>query len=114
MCSYHLPPGRGGRVLKYEIGIYVPHRVSKWGGGGLGSGPTLKMGASGRAATRGEKQGILELKITKKRNFFFNTLIFSICRGRKSGTKNCICLKKGSFGAPPPGSYLPTLHGHSQ
>ena len=36
--------GGGWRgLLTYEIGIYVPHRVKKNGGGALGSGPSLKM-----------------------------------------------------------------------
>ena len=45
-----------------------------------------------------EKQGILKLRITKKR-ICFKTRVFSICPGRKSGTKNCIFSKRGSFGA---------------
>ena len=67
------------------------------GGGGLGSGPSLKMGGFQSGPSR-EKQGILELKITKK-GIFFKTGVFSNCPGRKSGTKNCIFLKRGSFGA---------------
>ena len=39
------------------------------GGGGLGSGPSLKMGGFQSGHSR-EKQGILELKITKKRIYF--------------------------------------------
>ena len=63
----------------------------------VGLGPSQKMGGfqSGRSL---EKQGIWELKITKKLNHF-KTRVFSICPGRKSGTKNCIFLKRGSFGA---------------
>ena len=51
-----------------------------------------------------EKQGIWELKITKKR-IFFKTTVFSICPGRKSRTKNCIFLKRGSFGV----AYVETV-----
>ena len=45
------------------------------------------------------KQGILELKITKKRIYIFQTKVSSICPGRKSGIKNFIFLKRGPFGA---------------
>ena len=65
--------------------------------GGLGSGPSLKMWGFQSGHSR-EKQGILKIKITKKR-IFFKTRVFSICPGRKSRTKNCIFLKRRSFGA---------------
>ena len=65
--------------------------------GGLGSGPSLKMVGFQSGHSR-EKQGILEIKITKKL-IFFKTRVFSICPGRKSRTKNCIFLKRRSFGA---------------
>ena len=75
--------------------------------GGLGSGPSLKMGGFQSGHSQ-EKQRILEIKITMKR-IFFKTRVFSICPGRKSRTKNCILLKRRSFGAtqvenvePPP------------
>ena len=64
--------------------------------GGLGSGPSLKMGGFQSGHSR-DKHGILELKIKKR--IFFKTRVFSICQGQKSGTKNCIFLKRGSFGA---------------
>ena len=67
--------------------------------GGLRERPlTENRGLSERPLTG--KQGILELKITKKRIFFLKkTRVFSIGLGRKSGTKNCKSLKRGSFGA---------------
>ena len=67
--------------------------------GGLGSSSSLKMGGGGfQSGHSREKHGILELKITKK-CLFFKTMVFSICPSRKSGTKNCIFFKRGSFGA---------------
>ena len=65
------------------------------------SGPSLKRGAFRAATPAREKQMFLELKIIKK-CIFFKTRVFSICPGRKSGTKYCIFLKRGylerSFG----------------
>ena len=62
------------------------------GGGCFQSGPSR------------DKQGIWELKITKKL-YFFKTTVFSICPGWKSRTKNCIFLKRGSFGV----AYVETV-----
>ena len=65
----------------------------------LGSAPSLTMGAF-RAAPHEEKTGDFGAKNnTDLKRIFFKTRVFSICPGRKSGTKNCIFLKRGSFGA---------------
>ena len=73
------------------------------GGGGEGclwSCPSPKMGGFQSGHSR-KKQGILEIKITKKRFFclFFKRGSFRSAQVGKSGTKNCIFLKRGSFGA---------------
>ena len=61
------------------------------GGGGLGSGPSLKMGGGGRGwLSEGPSQkneGILELKIIKKK------------KKKKKKKKNVYFLKGGPFGA---------------
>ena len=70
----------GGGVLKYEIGIFLPHCLKM---GGLRSGLSLKMrsvgGGGGGCFQSGpsqEKQGIWKLKITKKRIFFLKRQSF--------------------------------------
>ena len=76
---YAFIPGSGGGggwgtgVLKYEIGIYVPRRVSN---GRLRERPLTENEGFQSGPSR-EKQGILELNITKKRIFFFKTRVFS-------------------------------------
>ena len=102
-----------------------------WGEGCLGSGPSLKMGGFQSGHSR-EKQGILELKITKKRILFLNEGLFDLPRSEKRN-KELYTFEKGVFWSgpcrksrvfrsgqgrnmggfrgstpPPPGTYLPT------
>ena len=94
-CIYGVSGGWGVEGYSNIKLIYMSRTGFKNAGGG--SGTSLKMEGFQSGHSR-EKQGILEIKITKKR-IFFKTRVFSIYPGRKSRTKNCIFLKKGSFGA---------------
>ena len=71
--------------------------------GGLGSGPSLKMGGFQSGYSRKKKKGFLELKITKKpQEITFlkrGSFRFSIYPGRKSGKNNYKFLKRRSFRA---------------
>ena len=63
--------------------------------GGLGSGPSLKIGGF-QSSHSWEKR---DFGAKKKRNVYILKMRgFSIWPGRKSRTKNCIFFKKGSFG----------------
>ena len=59
------------------------------GGGGLSERPLTG------------KTGEFGAKNNKETYILFKTRVFSICPGRKSGTKNCIFLKKGVFWSGP-------------
>ena len=64
--------------------------------GGLESGPTQKKWGGGLSERPSLKtEGVLELKITKKRIFLKGS------PGRKSGTNKCIFLKRGVFRCGP-------------
>ena len=61
--------------------------------GGLGSGPSLKMGGFQSCHSR-EKQGILELKIIKKCTFYLNEGLFDLPRTEKRN-KELYIFEKG-------------------
>ena len=63
--------------------------------GGLGSGPSLKMRGFQSGPSR-EKQGILELKITKKRILFLNEGLFDLPTLEKR-YKELYTFESGSF-----------------
>ena len=67
------------------------------GGGGLGSSPSLKIGSFQSGHSR-EKQVILELKIPKKRMFYYNEGLFDLPRSENQN-KEFYIFEKGSFGA---------------
>ena len=75
--------------------VYICRALFKnGGGGGLKERPLTENAGHGcfqRGLSR-EKQGIWELKITKKRIFFLKRRSFRSAQVGKSRTKNCIFL----------------------
>ena len=68
--------------------------------GVLGSGPSLKIWGFESGHLR-VKTGDFGTKNNKETVHSFKTRVFSICPGRKRGTKNCILLKRESFWSGP-------------